>query len=228
MCGRARQVFDWFHLKADLHALGQPPDNLAPNWNAAPRQSLLVVRATGEAAVEAVRMVWGFVPRWERDPAGGRRPINAMTETIAANLSAGRGMWADAFRHRRCLFPVDGFYEWQRDGTQKQPYAIDRADGRVMGLAALWDRWRPPGSDAELVSFAVITCPPNAVLAPIHTRMPVVLDPADYASWLGGSTEAALALCRPCPPESVIAYRVGARVGNVRNNDPSVAERLPA
>jgi len=167
-------------------------------------------------------MEWGFIPYWEKDPKGGRRPINAMAENIPAS-----GLWRDAFKRRRCLFPVSGFYEWKQTGKTKAPYSIDRSDGRIMGLAAVWDRWTAPATGEELLTFAVITCPPNELVAEIHNRMPVVLDPAAYETWLQGSPEAAATLLKPCPSADLTAYRVSDRVGNVRNDTPDVADPLP-
>ena len=125
MCGRARQVLAWQELKVQWWH-GQPALNIEPRWNAAPRQNLTMIRAHGDGdGAEALSMNWGFVPSWEQDPKGGRRPINAKAESIAA----GSGMWRDAFRRRRAVFPVSGFYEWQRIGAEKRPYSIDPSDG---------------------------------------------------------------------------------------------------
>ena len=221
MCGRARQVLDWQEIKIRWWA-DQPRLTLEPRWNAAPRQKLVVVRqcSAGDGA-EALPMVWGFVPAWEKDLKTARRPINAMAETIATSA-----LWRDAFKRRRCIFPVAGFYEWKRDGKTKQPHSIDRRDGEVMALAAVWDRWKDRETGDELLTFAVVTCPPNELVAEIHDRMPVVLDPASYDIWLDGAPEAALPLLKPCPADDLVAYRVSDRVGNVRNDGPDVLERI--
>lgn len=220
MCGRARQVLDWQELKVKWWQ-GQAALNIEPRWNAAPRQNLVVIRAHAEGdGAEALTMNWGFVPSWEKDAKGGRRPINAKAESIAA----GSGMWRDAFRRRRAIFPVSGFYEWQRQGAAKQPFSIDPRDGGVMALAALWDSWRDPTSGENLTSFAVITCPPNATMAAIHDRMPVVIAPGDIEAWLHASAERLSALLIPCPDAALRAYPVSARVGNVRNDDPGLLD----
>lgn len=190
MCGRARQVIDWYELKIKWW-LGQPALNLQPRWNAAPRQSLLVIRAKDRAAAEgaeATTMNWGYVPAWEKDAKGGRRPINARAENISS------GMWRDPFRHRRALFPVRGFYEWQARDGRKLPFSIDRTDGAVMYLAALWDRWVDPNAPEPLQSFAVMTTTPNATVAPIHDRMPVIVPESAIAAWLYGTPTQAAAL----------------------------------
>jgi putative SOS response-associated peptidase YedK len=148
-----------------------------------------------------------------------------MAETVATKPA-----FRDAFRRRRCLVPVDFFYEWQKTGhgkrpSGKQPYAIGLADGSPMALAGLWERWTDPTDGALLHSFAVITGPPNELVAPIHNRMPVILPPQAWPSWLGEERHGdddLLALLRPYPADAMRAYPVAARVGNVRNNDPEL------
>jgi len=134
--------------------------------------------AEGHRSLDLMR--WGLIPSWAKDKAIGPRLINAMAETVATKPA-----FRDAFRRRRCLVPVDFFYEWRKTGggkqpsekqpSGKQPYAIGLADGAPMALAGLWDRWKDPSDGATLHSFTVITGPPNELVAPIHNRMPVVL-----------------------------------------------------
>lgn len=219
MCGRVRQVIDLTELKI-LWWHGFVPPNVRPRWNGAPRQDFLMIRPHHDTAAdgaEAVSMSWGFVPSWERDLKGGIRPINAKSENVAS------GMWRDAFRRCRALLPVSGFYEWQTTGGQKLPYSIDRADGAPLYLAALCSPWTVPATGEALDTFAVMTTTPNAVMAPIHSRMPVIIAEADVEGWLYGPPDAATALLVPCPPGDLVAYRVSERVGNVRNDDPGVA-----
>jgi putative SOS response-associated peptidase YedK len=221
MCGRVRQVLDWSEIRIVLK-LDQPPLNLTPRWNGAPRQDLGIVRARSDSdRNDLVLMNWGFLPAWEREPAKARRPINAMTETIAS----GRGLWRDAFARRRMICPVNGFYEWRANATgPKTPFTIERADRGVMALAGLWDRWRNRETGEALATFAIITCPANATLADIHSRQPVILEAGDHDTWLRGAPEAALGLLRPSPPGIVTIRPLGPRIGNVRNDDPSVLD----
>ena len=137
----------------------------------------------------------------------------------------------DAFDRRQlCLVPVDGFYEWQkRPAGPKQPYAIVSADGRPFAMAGLWDRWKPEPDARPIHTFAIITAPPNELIAPIHNRMPVILPREAWDCWLGEEDVTAdelLALLRPYPAELMDAYPVAARVRNERNNDPDLLERL--
>jgi len=198
---------------------GGPPRNLAPRYNAAPTQALPVVRqaAGGGRTLELLR--WGLIPSWSEDESIGGRLINARGETVAEKPA-----FRSAFRHRRCLVPADGFYEWAGEGKAKQPYRVTLDDGGVFGFAGLWERW--DGPDGPVESFAIVTTEAAASIAHIHPRMPVILDPADYGTWLDADTDPdrAQALLRPCPPERLRAARVSREVNNVRNDDPSVLE----
>jgi putative SOS response-associated peptidase YedK len=158
---------------------------------------------------------WGLIPYWAKDKSIGPRCINAMAETVASKPA-----FREAFQRRRCIVPADFFYEWQKTPNGKQPYAIGLADGRPMAFAGLWERWNPAGT--SLQTFAILTGPPNALCAPIHNRMPVILSPEAWSRWLGEEDADAnelLALLRPYPAKLMRAYPVGSRVGNVRNND---------
>jgi putative SOS response-associated peptidase YedK len=141
-----------------------------PRYNAAPSQELLVIRqnhTTGERSLDLIK--WGLIPHWCTDPSGGRRPINAKAES-ASQLPTFR----DAYALRRCIVPVDGFFEWRaiRGARAKQPYAIAMKDGSPFGLAGLWENWRNPNTGEWERTFAIITVPSNELVAQIHNRMP--------------------------------------------------------
>lgn len=182
-----------------------------PRYNIAPAAQVLVVREGGAAMVK-----WGLVPRWARDPSMGARINNARAETVAEKPS-----FREAFRKRRCLIPASGFYEWKLEGKLKQPYYIHPAAGGLFAFAGLWERWEGPGGPLE--TCAVITTEPNAVMAPIHDRMPVLVDPENYARWLSG-TVPMQPLLVPCSPDSIAAHRVSRAVNNARWDDPSLVE----
>jgi putative SOS response-associated peptidase YedK len=126
--------------------------------------------------------------------------------------------------------PADGFYEWQKlDAKTKQPYRIVMADGSPMGFAGLWERWKDPASGETVRSFTIVTAAPNALCAPIHNRMPVILDPADFPAWLGEAPATAddlRALLRPFPAERMEAHMIGPEIGNVRNDNAGLIEQL--
>ena len=146
-----------------------------------------------------------------------------MAETIDK-----KPVFREAFQRRRCLVPVDNFYEWQKSGKETQPYAIALADSSVMALAGLWENWRSPAG--EMVrSFTILTCPPNELCAQLHNRLPVVLDPTSWPLWLGEepATSADLkALLIPYPSAGMTCWPVSKRVGNVKHNDPSLIEPI--
>ena len=171
-------------------------------------------------------MRWGLVPFWAKDIKVGFANINAKAEGIE-NKPAFR----EAFRQRRCLVPVDNFFEWKKVDGGKQPYAIGLKGGGLMALAGLWETWRAPSSGERVRSFAIVTTEPNELCAALHNRIPVVLAPAAWPAWLGQepADEAQLkALLAPYPSDAMICWPVSARVGNVRNNDSSLIEPVGA
>jgi putative SOS response-associated peptidase YedK len=151
--------------------------NYPPRWNAAPGRELLVIRRnhhTGEVSLDPLR--WGLIPYWCKDPTGGRKSINAKAETVASLPT-----FREAYRKRRCILPVDGFFEWKATKGQraKQPYAIAMKNGSPFGIAGIWENWKGPTTGEWIRTFAIITTNANALLADIHDRMPVILSPSE-------------------------------------------------
>jgi putative SOS response-associated peptidase YedK len=135
-----------------------------------PSQELLVIRRNhkaGEVSLDSLR--WGLIPNWCNDPQGGRKPINAKCETVHTLPT-----FRHAYRYRRCILPVDGFYEWMAiKGTKaKQPFAIAMRDGKPFGIGGIWENWRDPASGEWVCTFAVITTAANELVGQIHDRMP--------------------------------------------------------
>lgn len=223
MCGR-------FFLQRDPAGLARyfgtsnAVPNLRPSWNVAPTQDSAVVRRHPETGARHLDLLrWGLVPRWAKDASGGARMMNARAESIAQKPA-----FRDAFRKRRCLVPMDGFYEWRQEGARKQPYAVAMADGSPMAAAGLWEGWQQPDG-TWLRTFTVITTDANAKLAPVHERMPVLLARDAFDAWLdpGSSREVLQALLTPCPPEWLACWPVPARVGRVAENDAGLIARDP-
>ena len=227
MCGRFTQRFSWQDLQAFLR-LGGPAANLRPRYNLAPSQSAAVVR--GDAAGRRLSMLrWGLIPAWAKDPAIGHKLINARAETAAVKPS-----FRAAFSKRRCLVPADGFYEWRREDSVRQPWLIARRDGGPMAFAGLWERWRVlegavlRGSLAEhrpgdiVETFAILATDANEAIRALHPRMPVILSPEAFAPWLAGET----VQLRPAPEDLLVLHRVGHRVNNPRNDDPECVAAL--
>ena len=227
MCGRVRLSSDVSEIKLVFSIPPHRPiPNFPPSWNVAPTDQLPVVRydrKAGERSLDLLR--WGLVPYWAKDLNVGFANINAKAEGIET-----RPAFRDAFQRRRCLVPVDSFYEWKKTGTGKQPYAIALADGSLMALAGLWENWRSPAGE-WIRSFAIITTEPNELCAELHNRMPAVLKPETWPVWLGEEAADAAslkALLAPFPSDEMTCWPVSTRVGNVRNNDPSLIERIAA
>jgi putative SOS response-associated peptidase YedK len=224
MCGRfARKstqevLADWF---------GVPLEEMpwfAPTFNAAPQSTQPVVRLNRDSGRgEFALMRWGLVPSWAKDAKIGCTTINARSEDAPA-----KPMYREAFRKRRCLIPADAFYEWQRiDAKTKSPYAFALASGEPYAFAGLWESWK--AKDAEpLETFTILTTDPNALVERVHNRMPAILEPADYDRWLepGDPARLPIDLLRPLAAKKMLSWRVSDRVGNVRNNDPQLLDRL--
>lgn len=200
------------------------PAGLVPRWNIAPTQEVAIVRratdATGDAR-ELALVSWGLVPSWAKERAIGNKLINARGETLAEKPS-----FRDSFKKRRCLVLADGFYEWQKVGTAKQPWAIRRADGEPFGMAGLWSRWKDPATGEPLETCTIVTTTPNELLAPIHDRMPVIVPPAAHAIWLDPASERAAleALLVPYDAARMEAFAVSRRVNSPANDDPACLE----
>lgn len=219
MCGRyvaARSVDEVRRIFATVN----PAPNTQPTWNMAPTQLAPVVRRhpqTGERHLDLLR--WGLVPHWAKDPKSVRQPINARSETAAT-----APMFRDALVRRRCIVPVDAFYEWQVTPTGKIPHAVARADGMPMAAAGLWEGWRGPDGEV-LRSFTILTTAACDVLRALHERMPVILEATDWALWLGEEEGDPTPLMRPSPAEFRL-WRVSPAVGNVRNNGPALLDEV--
>ncbi len=214
MCGRyafltpAAEVASHFGVDA-------PPD-LLPRYNIAPTQPILVIRhpwQQPDAKREAASVKWGLVPAWAKDASMGARLTNARGETVAEKPA-----FRSAFRRMRCLIPADGFYEWEATPAGKQPWFIRLKRQGLLAFAGLWERWQAPDG-TPLETAAIITTDANALVRPVHDRMPVILQPADYATWLGAQTSAEdlKALLKPLPADLMARYRVSRRMSNARN-----------
>jgi putative SOS response-associated peptidase YedK len=181
MCGRVRLSSDVSEIKLVFSIPPhRPTPNFPPTWNGAPTDPLPVVRYDVKAGERSLDLLhWGLVPYWAKDLKVGFANINAKAAGIE-NKPAFR----DAFQRRRCLVPVDSFYEWKKTGTGKQPYAIAFGDRGIMALAGLWENWRSPAGE-WVRSFAIVTTVPNELCTELHNRMPVVLGPETWPAWLG-------------------------------------------
>ena len=241
MCGR----YTLFTPTADLEArFGADFGDREPSYNCAPGQSLPVI--TDEDPAEAARMEWGLTPSWADESFD---LINARAETVREKRS-----FADAFERRRCLVPADGFYEWVGGdrGSGKTPYRVAFEDDRPFAMAGIYERWEPPApettqtglgafggggagdgdgdgaatDDGPVETFAVVTTEPNDLVADLHHRMAVILDPeaGEEETWLGGDADEAAALLDPYPSDELTAHPVSARVNSPSVDAPELIE----
>ncbi len=222
MCGR-------FSLTADVNAVQEAfpwvnvPPEIRPRYNVAPTQPVAVVPNDGKNQLDY--FTWGLIPSWAKDPQIGSRMINARAETLAEKPA-----FRAAFRRRRCLILADGFFEWQQKPGQKSktPMYIRLASGQPFAFAGLWEIWSSPdGSD--ILSTTIITTEPNELMAAIHNRMPVILPPDGYTTWLAtgeGNPKELSALLKPYPADQMQAYPISTLVNSPANDLPAVIQPL--
>ncbi len=208
-------------------------DEVAPSWNVAPTRAVLAVTLAPDGARELGAFRWGLVPSFARDESIGNRLINARAETLADKPA-----FRVAFRRRRALVIADGFYEWRRaPGGARQPFYFSRRDGAPLAFAGLYELWRPDPASAWLRTCTIVTTDAGADVAPVHDRMPAVLEEADQATWLEVPADAVArlrSLLVPSPPGTLVCWPVDRRVNSPRNDGPSLlvpsppADALPA
>ena len=209
MCGRftlrtrLNELLQFYSIESQLQ--------WEPRFNIAPSQSIPVLRNDPHGDKrETVTLRWGLIPSWADDIHIGNRLINARAETIVTKPS-----FKQAFKSRRCLVPADGFYEWESSGKSKQPFFIQMADERPFVFAGLWERWTK--SQPAIESCAIITTTPNALVADIHDRTPVILTEAAAMLWLDRNVEDAdllTSLLAPYPDGAMVAYPVSTLVNS--------------
>jgi putative SOS response-associated peptidase YedK len=221
MCGRFTLTTTPEEL-AEHFGLDSVPE-LAPRFNIAPGQPIATIaKASPDAPPQLALRLWGLIPAWAEDPKLGNRLINARVETVAE-----RPAFRDAFRSRRCLVPADGFYEWASGaGGARQPVHVALAERRCFAIAALWESWRDP-RDGGIESCTLLTTAASPKLSALHDRMPVILDPADYAAWLDprpADPARLRLLARGLPDPEFHLKRVSRRVNDVRFDDVACLE----
>lgn len=225
MCGRFTSRTEPGAIAAYFDVDEVLVEDRGERFNVAPTDQVYGViqsATTGERRLGELR--WGLVPFWADDVAIGSRMINARAETLLEKPAFRRPL-----AKKRCIVPADGFYEWQK--PTKQPWHITRKDGDLLAFAGLWESWRPTkGSDeGKVVSCTIVTTEANETIAAIHTRMPVVLPPDEWAEWLdptNDDVDALVSLLVPAPAELFELTPVGTRVNDVRNDGPDLVVRV--
>jgi len=220
MCGRYSLTDpDPARLRARFDILESSEIVEKPRFNIAPTDPVLAVRRRDEDGARiAGRLRWGLVPgRWAEK--GGRPLINARAESLATQPA-----FAESFRERRCLIPADGFYEWLTDERGKRPLWLSRPDGGLFAFAGLWAELPRMDADGALHSCTIVTTAPNALVRPIHDRMPVILERDAESAWLDPSipVDELVHLLAPAPDEGLLAREVSDLVNDVRRDGPEL------
>jgi putative SOS response-associated peptidase YedK len=192
--------------------------DLKPRYNIPPGTEIAAIRLSPEGKRVLHQLNWGLVPHWAKDSGIGSKLNNARGKSVAEKPS-----FREAFKRRRCLIPADGFYEWKAEGKLKQPYYISLPEPFVM--AGLWESWKAP--DGSLLrTCCVITTGPNAVMEPIHDRMPVIIAPEDWGRWLSAPVDQVAELVRPYPEDGMLAWPVSRRVSKTVDDDAGLIETI--
>ena len=226
MCGRITQKSNPKILGLKIVTLIEPlyADNTPPRYNGSPGQEHWVIRQHTDSGARTLdRLWWGLVPYWCKDESRARKPINAKSETIATLPT-----FRDAYRRRRCLVPIDNFFEWKaNEGVRvKQPYAIGMRSGEPFALAAIWESWKRPGTGDWLRSFAVVTCAANELMAEIHHRMPVIIPAESYDHWLSTLDPDPRGLLAPFPSAPMTMWPIATRVNKPANDDADILQAI--
>ncbi len=235
MCGRFSAATQPSLLAERFRAEPLGVEGHQPSWNVAPTSDVLVVTASGDGARRLRELRWGLVPKWAKDPSTGNKMINLRAETTRSKPTFTR-----LLARQRCIIPIDGFYEWQDmgKGHRKQPIYITAREPQPLALAGLWENWHDrSAADAGdrqeagggLWTCTILTTTPNTLLASVHNRMPVILPPDTWDTWLDPAntdTDALGALLVPAPDDLLACWPVDPAVGNPRNNRPELLRPL--
>ena len=222
MCGRFA-FYSPHEAVARLFGVAGTP-LVEPRWNIAPTRFVAAVRADAEGHRTLAMLYWGLVPSWARERSIGQRMNNARGETLAEKPS-----FRNAWRRRRCLVLADGWYEWQRVGSIKQPYFFHFADAEPFGMAGLWESWRDPDSGEPLESCCIVTTAARGVAAPVHDRMPVIVPRERHEAWLDPrrtETSAFDDLVADGDRPGLVATAVDRRVNDARHEGPELVRPL--
>lgn len=217
MCGRYASSRRPEDLISYFEAEDPPEEELTASYNVAPTDPVYVVlKRHQRRQLRVVR--WGLVPSWAKDPKLGAKLINARSETLSTTAA-----FRAAYRRRRCLVPADGYYEWKKEGTAKQPFFLSAFDGAPLAMAGLYEIWAPPDSDGErLWTCTVVTTTAPDEHAEVHDRTPLLVPPEHWATWLDPEVEDPGDLLVAGVVGVLAARPVGKAVGSVRNNSPSL------
>jgi putative SOS response-associated peptidase YedK len=220
MCGRytlaagPEYIADYFHIDG-------PIPEFLPSWNITPGGDIPVICQAPDDGRTCSLMHWGLIPHWAKAPDSKYKMINAKAETLSQ-----RPAYRDAYKHRRCLIPANGFYEWHTTAQGKQPYYIHRKDDGLLAFAGLWEYWE---REHIINSCTIITTTANPLIRSIHDRMPVILNQENYDSWLdphNTDTSSLVNLLGPCDNNLLDSYRISTAVNNPAHDTQTLIDRI--
>jgi putative SOS response-associated peptidase YedK len=219
VCNRYRLTHSKQHLAERFQASDEIEDR--PRYNIAPTQPVVTVRKEHDRKTRKfTTMRWGLIPFWAKDMSIGTRTLNARSETVTTTPA-----FRQSILTKRCLIPADGFYEWQKMGSVKQPYCFEVSEGDVFAFAGLWDQWKSP--DGQVIeSCTILTTTPNSLVADMHDRMPVIVAPDKYDLWLDPDVndfEAIRDILRPYDANLMRRYPVSRKLNNSKIDDAESA-----
>ncbi len=220
MCNRYRLTHSKQYLAERFQAAGDEIGD-RPRYNIAPTQPVLTVRKEqGKKVRHFTTMRWGLIPSWAKDMSIGNRTLNARSESVTTTPA-----FRDSILTKRCLIPADGFYEWRKMGSVKQPYCFEVSEGEVFALAGLWAQWTSP--DGEIIeSCTILTTTPNSLVAGLHDRMPVIVPSDKYDLWLDPDVtdfQAIRDILKPYDAKVMRLYPVNRKLNNSNNDDAECA-----
>ena len=225
MCNRYRLTHSKSYLAERFQATdetGEIEDH--PRYNIAPTQRVITVRKEhGKKSRHFTTMRWGLIPYWATDISIGDRTFNARSETVTSKPA-----FRELIQTKRCLIPTEGFYEFKKMGSVKQPYCFEVGEGEVFALAGLWDQWTSP--EGEIIeSCTILTTDPNSLVEDLHNRMPVIVPPDKYGVWLDPDVmnfEAIRDILKPYDANQMRRYPVNRKLNNSKNDDAESASRI--
>jgi putative SOS response-associated peptidase YedK len=215
MCGRFTSLLSPDLLESIFGVKVAAPPIL--RYNVAPSQTVPVVRESAEGERNLDDLRWGLVPSWAKDSAIGNKMINARSESVHEKPS-----FRQAIKYRRCIVPASGFFEWSHSDGSKQPWYVTLKDDAPMGLAGIWESWQSPDGN-NLNTFCILTTAANSLMASIHDRMPVIITPDEFGSWLNrriNSPAELFRLYQPFPADCLTAHKVSAFINSPAHESP--------
>lgn len=217
MCGRSSLTKTEKELEERFQSSFYSEDleryNPLPNYNVAPTHYMPIITIKDPLHFNVYR--WGLIPFWAKDEKIGASMINARMETIIEKAT-----YKNAFQNKRCLVPMDGFYEWKKDGKAKIPFRIVTKDQEIFSMAGMWEQWKSP-TGLDIYTYTIITLPANEKMQELHDRMPAILPRENESLWLNEdlTRQDALDLLQPYPSDLIDYYEVSNKVNSVKENN---------